>query len=401
MNRLAALILCLATPSAADTRQHGNLVFDLPLGWSVGATRDDGSLTLLSELPNHECEFCYVYITPGQAVQTRLDTFLFTQLTRFIADEDTPEREVIMQPETINVGGRPGAILGQTVDNNLQVLMAVQLIGRIELIAFEGDAADADEARESLAVFQRDVVPILESARFVSDGAAPLMPPAEPGDLSGLYWGFSTYWSMGLDGLMTMQFDHRHVTFWPDGTFYEGTPPQGLAPFDAKALLARGDRAWGSYRVSGNTLSLFFASGEVRILTRKGGDFIDGEATLTAVAPIEDGATIAGSLSSFFYSGFSPGSGIQGGVSSSSFVGFYPDGTWTRDASGGGFGNFDAGGGFAINSGNRTDGTYAIRDGLITRIPDDGSDPVTDLIFRTGEDIMIGDQVLETNGGDQ
>jgi hypothetical protein len=251
MRFLLGLFLCLATPALADTRQHGNLIFDIPKGWTLGEVRDDGTLTLLSDLPNDKCEYCRIYITPGHQGQTRLDSYLFAQVTRFIDDDETPDREVIGTPTTINVAGRPGMLLGQKVGSDVQVLMAVGLSGGIEMIVFEGPASDEDDVQASLAVFQRDAAPILTAAKFVSEGAARLMPPPQPGDLSGLYWGFSTYWAMGIDGMMTMELDHRHLSFWPEGVFYDGTPPAGLAPFDTKERIARGDMDWGSYRLSG------------------------------------------------------------------------------------------------------------------------------------------------------
>lgn len=33
MRLFLALIICSATPLAAETRQHGNLVYDIPSGW--------------------------------------------------------------------------------------------------------------------------------------------------------------------------------------------------------------------------------------------------------------------------------------------------------------------------------------------------------------------------------
>ncbi len=397
MSRLVALILCMASTAYAQTRQHGNLIFDVPAGWSTGSVREDGTLILISDLPGDECEYCYIYITPGFQGQTRLDTYLFTQMTRVIDDDETPDREVIMPPEIFNVAGRPGAMLGQKIDSDVQVLMAGQLFGRTELIAFEGPASDQAKVEASLAVFQRDGAAILETARFVSDGAKPLLPAPQPGDLSGLYRGFSTYWTMGMDSMMSMQLDHRHLTFWPSGPFYVGTPLSGLSAFDRQAALAKGDMSWGNYVAQGNRLTLAYASGDVRDLTAKGDDLIDGEATLFQVTQFADAATIAGSLSSFVYSGFTPGSGIEGGVRATSFTGFHRDGTWTRDATGGGFGNFDTGGGFASSSKDQTGGTYTIQDGLIIRTHTDGSEPARDLIFDTRSDIMIGDQTLEQN----
>jgi hypothetical protein len=396
---IASLVAPLATPLAAETRQHGNVVFDIPTGWTTGATRDDGSLILWSDLPDDECEYCRIYIAPGVRATGRADTWVAGQTRRFIDEDDDPDVTVMVQPEIANLKGRPAAMLGQKVDSDLQILFAIQLFGRMELIGFEASAYDEADLAEGMAVFQRDVLPMIEGARFVSEGAKPLMPAPEPGPLDGLYWGFSTYWSMGLDGMMSLQLDHQFLTFWPDGRFYDGTPPQGLSAFDPAPSLDRGDMSWGSYRVDGDSVALTYASGETSVLTFSGEALVKGEATLYQVQPLPDGTKVDGSLSTFFYTGFTPGSGLEGGVSASNYIAFNPDGTWTHDHSGGASANFVDGGGtttggFATGSSDQDAGRYEVKDGLMIRTPNDGSEPESALIFKTGNDIMIGTLTL-------
>ena len=399
MRLILALIACLALPVAAETRQHGNVIFESPAGWKLGATQDDGTLILWSDLPDEECEYCRIYITPGFRATGRADTWVKTQVRRFIEADEAPEITMMVEPEVANLKGRPAAMLGQKVDSDLQILFAIQLFGRMELIGFEASAYDKADVTESMTVFQRDVLPMIESARFVSEGAKPLLPAPEPGPLSGLYWGFSTYWSMGLDGMMSMQLDHQFLVFWPDGRFYDGTPPQGLSTFDPTPSLVRGDMSWGSYVVKGDSLTLSYASGETADLTLTGESLVRGEATLYKVDPLPDGTKVDGSLSTFFYSGFTPGSGLEGGVSASNYTVFNPDGTWSHSASGGASANFVDGagtttGGFATGSEDGHAGRYEVKDGLMIRRSDDGSEPETALIFKTGNDIMIGTLTL-------
>lgn len=402
MRLILAVIACLpALPLSAETRQHGNLIFDLPTGWALGGTRDDGTLMLLSDLPNDECEYCRIYITPGMRASGRADTWVSGQTRRFIDADDAPEITTMVKPEIANLKGRPAAMLGQKVDSDLQILFAIQLFGRMELIGFEASAYDEADVAEGMTVFQRDVLPMIESARFVSEGAEPLLSAPEPGPLQGLYWGYSTFWSMGLDGMMSLQLDHQFLVFWPDGRFYEGTPPQGLSSFDPIPSLEKGDMSWGNYAVLGDTLLLSFANGETSQLTLSGQDLVRGEATLYKVDPLPDGTKVDGSLSTFFYSGFTPGSGLEGGVSSSNYTVFNPDGTWSHSATGGASASFVDGGGtttggFTTGSESGDAGTYVVKDGLMIRTPADGSDPERALIFKTGNDIMIGTLTLAT-----
>jgi hypothetical protein len=258
-------LLVLTHPAVAETRQHGNLIFTVPTGWTTGGQQEDGTLTLLSDLPDDECEFCYIYISSGAVGANYPDRWLTANAARFVEKDeiDPPFVEPLGPAELFNLKGRPGALLGQKVDGDLQMLFAVQLFGRMELIGFEMPAADEAELAEGMRVFERDVMPMLEKATYVSEGASPLMPPPQPGGRQGLYWGTSTYWTLGLDMMMQMQIDHHWLTFWPDGTFYDGTPPSGIAAFDPAERIEKADMQWGSYKEDGGKLVLSYASGEV------------------------------------------------------------------------------------------------------------------------------------------
>jgi hypothetical protein len=173
---------------------------------------------LRSDLAEEACEFCAIHITLGLTGPSKPMDILTAQSRRF-AKEDASVPGVMIPPEMLNMGGRPAAIMGQKVGTDLQILVAVQLFGRAELFASLGSASDEADATETLAVFQRDLVPMLEAARYVSEGAKQLLPPPEPGPLSGLYWGCKTGWAMQLDGTKMQQMYHRHLTFRPGGRF--------------------------------------------------------------------------------------------------------------------------------------------------------------------------------------
>ncbi len=181
--------------------------------------------------------------------------------------------EPVSPPEAFNLKGRPAAMMAQKVDGDVQMLFAVQLFGRMELIGFEMPAYDEADLAANMPIFQRDILPMIETARFVSEGAAPLMPPPQPGGLQGVYWGTHTYWTFGLDMMMQMQISHHWLTFWPDGTFYDGTPPNGTAPLVEE------------WKVSET-------------------GFEQDDTYISPVEVLADGTRINGSVSTFFYSGF-------------------------------------------------------------------------------------------------
>ncbi len=361
-----------------------------------------GARVLLHDAPDDRCEFCYVYIGLGSPKSGRLTDFLAYRATAFVDPEDRAGVEIMQAPQAVILGRRNAALMGIKSGSDFQILVAVELPDRYEIVVFEGSGYDEADLAVAMAVFQEEAMPMIEGLAFVSDGAAPLMPPARPGDMDGLWWGWRTGFTMQLDGTMQMQVQQRHIVFWPDGHFYDGTPPEGLMPFDPAPLAERGGTDFGTYSEAGNTLMLSFMTGEVETLTRKDDGWAEGDRLLSRVEPLADGERIDGYMSSFFYSGFTPGSGVSGGVTSSSSTTFRPDGTYTGESFGGAFGNFENGsgdltGGFATDSGtDQHGGTYEIADGLLIQTPSNGGPPVAEMIFRGGGDIIIGDQFLKT-----
>ena len=103
MRQFVLIAICfLGTPLAAETRQHGNLIFDVPQGWETGGT-DDGTLYIRSELPNDECDFCAIRVTPGTVTGGRVDTWLGQQTRRFVDPDERrsadPVRGAAFRPD--------------------------------------------------------------------------------------------------------------------------------------------------------------------------------------------------------------------------------------------------------------------------------------------------------------
>lgn len=406
MRGVPGLLLCLfPLAAAAEKRQFGNVVYELPPGWVEGATRD-GYRVFLSDLPDDRCEFCYIYLDAGRKGSGKVTTYLRSERGRFVDEEDRAGIEIVQEAEEATLGGRPGAIMAIQADGAMQVLVAVRLDGRFQMMGFQGGTYDEAELAETMGVLEEQVFGFFEGLAYVSDGAEPLLPAAAPGGMDGLWWGWKTDWRMQLDGTMMMEIDHRWIVFWPDGHFYDGTPPEGLKPLNRDALVAAGNTEFGVYAESGDTLVLTFADGASDRLTREDGGWNDGERSLVPVETLPDGATVDGSLSSFFFTGFTPGVGVEGGVSAGSNTEFRPDGTYSGSSYGGAFGNFvdgagDLTGGFATSSDSgEKGGRYEIRDGLMIQYPADGSPPVSAMVYIANGDTMIDGQALETSGAE-
>jgi hypothetical protein len=395
---LLALLLLTLVPSraSAEQRQFGNIIYTPLSGWYAGGD-EGGKLNLLSDLPNDLCEFCYIYLTNSRLGRGNLKTFLKREHLRFVDEDDQGSVTVMGEPSVITIAGHDAVMQGQKVGTDVQILVAVALDDRFELLGFQGGAYDEADLQTTMSVFQDQVAPFFEQLTFVSAGAAPLLPKPQPGEMEGVWWGWSTYSTFGLDMVVRQEMDFRTLVFWPDGYFYDGTPPEGLLPIKPDTLQARADPQYGVYEQSGGALTLTFASGETETLNAEGAGWVDGSKTLTEVEPLADGEKLDGSISSFFFTGFTPGSGLEGGISSASSTEFFEDGTYKGESFGGAFANFTDGGGYTTGSENATGGTYVVQNGLVISTPSDGGPPTAALGLRLDdENVLIGDQFLES-----
>jgi hypothetical protein len=395
-------LLLFAAPVEAEQRQHGNLIYDLPENWYAGRN-EAGIRTLVYDGDDAICEFCYIYLSAGAKKSGDLASFVEEKAPLFVDEDDRDDITVMQPPSISDAGPIKLALYGLKVDSNILIFMGFELPDRFELVAFDGYAYDEEELAKSLALFEKAAQPMFLSLKFISMGATPLLPEPEPGPLSGVYWGWHNTTSLGLDGMMRMEVDHRLLVFWEDGQFFDGEPPEGTRPLDRQALMAVANDDFGTYSVSGNTLSLVFADGQKEDLSADGDGWKDSDATLNPVTPLANGTTITGSVSSFFYTGFTPGTGLEGGMSSSSLTEFKPDGTYSGSSFSGASANFvngigDLTGGYTTGSEGSQGGRYEIKDGLLIQYPDDGSDPRSKLAFDAGDGmILIGEQFLETD----
>lgn len=113
------------------------------------------------------------------------------------------------------------------------------------------------------------------------------------GALEGLYIGMSV--SPSYPGLATRS-PERYVVFFPDGTFFERLPQEGLDGMDRRRLRAEYPADWGRYRVEGRRLLLRRDGGAQEMtgeVLPSGQLSTSGWGTL-APAPSVDGAVLDG-----------------------------------------------------------------------------------------------------------
>lgn len=399
MHTLIAFLLLIILPSlaAAQERQFGDILYTPPPGWREGR-EDDGTKIFFSDLPNDRCEFCYFALSISQPHRGTLGRFLNENLTLFEDPEDRADFAPLGPANEMQIGGYPALMRGFGLrERAIYFLVAVDLGDRKTLLGFRGSFNGEAELRDVGDVFSSQIIPVFDNMRFATSDAQQLLPAATPGGMSGVWWGWRQRVMPGLDGLIRIDIDHEVLVFYPDGHVYRGTPPGGVNRIDRDAIMDRFDPDLGVYTENGNRrISITYADGRTEDLTwnRSERAWSDDSIDYRQVTPLPDGTALNGGLYDFTYTGFAPGSGIDGGIAHSSETNFTPDGRFTGDSFGSVSGNFD-GGGFTISDGDTQAGRYVIRDGLII-MTDRKGETSAEIIFDTGDNIVIGDQFLET-----
>ncbi|AGT09379.1 lipocalin family protein [Paracoccus aminophilus] len=397
---IAALFALPGSLASAERYQYSNSIYELPKGW--GVYRATEAYQLLGRSGATSCEQCDFLIARSAPAKGELTDFL-AQNAPHLLDPGKDETLTLLEPpKLIKDGGWTYAFaMARVSDDDFLFLLATKAGDRYEMIALRAPSGNQATVKEAAEIFQSTGLGLASSMRYVSEGAVPLMPPATPGRLDGLWSGTSMNSVLGLDGMLRMEASTRHLVFWGNGYFYDGTPPDGLALPAPATLREPIDTRIGTYRISGDKLDLTFADGTTGQLTLNQNTMADGSRTLYPMKLLPDGSTISGSISDFYFMGFTPGT-IGGGVSSSSFFAYKKDGTYSGSSSGGASATFtngsgDTTGGFASGSQAKRGGTYEIRDGLLISHPADGSAAIKALIYKNGDSIYIGDSALSTD----
>lgn len=401
--RITVVVVTAATlaalPAGAETFQFSNAIFDLPAGWDH--MRTEKNYQVLSPGDDMACDDCYFYIARSHPVLGDLASFV-TRSQRQFLDDDGDNRIAAHGPvEIVHERGHPIAMQMFDLDGDPLLLAGFQIKDRFELVGLRGSGMEPEELDEFQTTFEKTFQNYLLTTRYVSIGAAPLMPPPEPGPLKGAWFGTYLDQSFGIDMMMRMDLRSDLCVFWAEGYFHDGTPPDGMNLPDPATLREPTDSRYGTYRVVGNEVRLTYANGETDTLTIEDGGLNAGRTTIFPVTPLADGSTIQGTISFSYASGFGgPGAMSTGGFSSNSFTTFHKDGTFRGESSSSAFGSFGDGmggttGGYGTGSEDGHSGRYAIKDGMITRRETNGTESDPELIFDMDGSIYIGQQLVE------
>ncbi len=393
---VALLLILLGTPLQAEERQFADIIYTPLSGWDGGRERD-GTKVFLSDLPDDRCDICRFYLGGSQSHQGSLASFLDANLTRF-EDPGDRDRFTAMGPHSdISIAGHPARMQGYRFGRRaLYILIAVDLGDRKSLLGFRGNFYDDDDLREVGDVFASQIAPFFNTLEFVTNPDDLLLPAATPGNMSGVWWGWRQRMMPAIDGTLNLSIDHQVLTFYADGHVYRGTPPTGVVTMDRDTVAATFDKNLGVYtHLGARQINITYLDGRRETLDwdRSERKWTDGDILYEEVTPLSDGSPLDGGVSDFSYTGFTPGSGIKGGAASASSTTFFPDGTFTGESFGSVSAAFSGGGLTSSNTSNQR-GRYEVKDGLLIMTDQTGS-TTAEIIFETGDGILIGDQFLE------
>ena len=389
------LYLMVVSVVHAETRQFGDVIYNMPKDWLSGKERD-GTKVFLSDLPDKACSFCRFYIASSQPHTGTLTAFLRENSTLFFDDDDKHLLENLGELKSGKLSGLPSLTTSARYGNSKLVFLFAIDIGetRKVLLAFQGSIDSKQEIAEMGETLESSVLPVFDNLQFASAGGDGLLPAAMPGQMSGIWWGWDQVLNTFLDGTSSLSIKHQSVVFYPDGYFYDGSPPWGLNIPDRKTLLANFDNNLGVYsHIGKNRIQLTYSDGRTVTMERNKKSWTLQGVNLTEVQPLPDGFTLKGGVSQFDYSGFTPGSGISGGVATGSSTEFFPNGTYTGKSFGAVTG-LAGGGGVATSSSSAKAGHYEVMNGLLVMTPKDGP-ARSQLVFRVGDGILIDDQFLK------
>ncbi|MFN7222410.1 MAG: hypothetical protein ACK4MS_00140 [Paracoccaceae bacterium] len=305
-----------ASPGLSQTRQFGNTLYSLPEGWMVGSVVDGVQIMHGDETPT-VCRRCRMLLPLGEKAEGSLESYLQKTAIRLVEMEDEGEPRVLQNPKISQEGARTIAMMAAQADDLLYIVLATQAGNRFQSLAYRGPGGEPDEAENTLGTFQSQAVPMFLGAKYLSEGAKPLLPAPVAGPLEGVWYGWRTRSTLGIYGMLRQELDHRLMVFWTSGLFYRGSPPQGTQLPDVSELMAAGDLNVGTYRVEAGKLLLELASGETDEMRLDGGTLrVSDDFALQRVTPVADGIVFDGRIESLFATGFFPGVGAGGGMSS-------------------------------------------------------------------------------------
>ena len=382
----AAFLSAVPPADAGERRRAGNIVFTLPDGWEAAELErgpDDRPVTVLRpEDWIHDDDAVSIWLPRG-APRPDGEDALRAWATEAIAaslDLDDDERLDTTSWNQPGEAGPNAPLLGllyvtDTDDDRRKSAVVAVLIpagDRVEVayvtVRNRGDTA---EIRDALQRSATTLLSTVAEFAFISTGAAPLLPPPQPGLLDGVWWGVGLIWLPGLDGVMTSRLQEYIYVFRPDGRFFDGIPPGGADTMDDPEVALRHTGDMGQYEVRGDTLLLRYASGERDEIDIDGALLRDGQAVIRQVRVPADGFRFAASRDYIQHTGLSAGIGESASVSSANTITFRPDGTFGRDGFVSAVGDFEAGG-YAVNRNTDGTGTYTVSGGKIALRYDDG-----------------------------
>ncbi|MEM9795369.1 MAG: hypothetical protein AAF919_02705 [Pseudomonadota bacterium] len=384
MRHTIIALALFALPAAAEPRQAGNILYDLPAGWEAVETETDTDGFPATELRHEDWldnGLPFVTLTRGTNDPPDGDALLgwaSSHLQAHLELDDDERLTMENWKELGDFGPGPvwfgvGAVANPDTGTVSDVVGAflLDLGERAELVFTEVRVRRVEDPAAALKAAVAFLTGSLEGFRFVSKGAQPLLGAPRPGPFAGVYHGTHLRIMPGFDGSVQTDLVHELVVMQADGRFYEGIPPGGVAGLNDPDLRLMRTGDWGHYEVSGDRVTLRYANGEVDDMDYEDGTLTFGNATLSPIGLLPDGTTFAATRESIFFVATGIGFDNRTSVSGSSTIVFRTDGTFGREGFTGATGTYDTGA-FATSNETSADGRYEVRGGEIVLRFQDG-----------------------------
>ena len=372
-----AVSLCLPAVAAGQTRQFGDVVYQVPDGWRPAAYAARDGLPPHAGVVASDPSGRFL-VFPDEPAPRDLETWLDAK-ARLWGPVDTDRRVARAERDD----GLPMVVFFEPGRRRPAAFAATSTGDRAVWVVFEARRPAGIEAYAS--TFAQWATGL----QFVSAGARPLV-EAEPGPLAGVYVGMGTVFgpsgpSVGL----------RTYVFTRDGWFRRGVPEgEGTAGYDPSADVASEPDLVGAYRLEGRRLVLRYADGDVDEVDVGPGGVgaqadLDGFAFVRAEA-LPDGARLEGT---FRYGQASTAEGVSQGTAQAfqRVVRLDRDGRFSTTEASSFAAQGETYGASSARRGGEVRGTYAVRGGALVLRADDGRQAVLSAVPYGDGLILDGD----------
>ena len=365
-----------------NTFQFDDVIYTVPDGWRTGKTRDDYTTVYSSKSPVPT-----VRIYRSGKVHPSIRRWMEKRAIASF-DEDDQDDAKATNYRTLEQGKQTFHMLGVNSGREMRIALVAEGKEKTNLfiLALRVPRGRADALKTTKSV-TATFIKFCVGAKFISEGAQPLLGKPVAGELQGAWFGLVYTYNLDL----STNFEQQFFVFSKEGRFYKGLPKgDAVANLDFEEAIRRHPDKAGNYRVDNGKITLQFANGKTDTKHLKSQRNKSAQALTKAKIPT-DGTTFDGFYKDMHFSGFTPGSGVSGGVTHEKTYTFTSSGRFKATAFRGAFGSFSGGGFSSGTASPKVNGTYKVEGGRLVLTDSKGKHAVCSIV-------EVGEKLLFING---